>query len=217
MVPDLGNDISSLPPILTDADWTTLRTAIDNAPADSLPVYTLAPAPESVITDLTRIADPSAPTNFDLAVADNRDGSSEPMPKEVHLTWKYLNGLGGVPERDDVRFNVAILETEIPPDGGNPTMDQFPTIEQAKGLTAAEIGPGVYLDGKITILKDLSFAGHRQWTDPAPTTTPRDYRVDFPAMRNKRYLVRVVAKRFTFDQTGELYSGADHVFSVDVK
>ena len=114
MVPDSGNDISSIPPVLSDSDWATLKAAIDNAPVDSLPVYTSAPAPESVIADSTRIADPSAPTNFNLAVADNRDGTSEPMTKEVHLTWNYLNGLGGVPERDDVRFNVAVLEKDIP-------------------------------------------------------------------------------------------------------
>jgi hypothetical protein len=217
MVPDSGNDISSVPPVLTDADWATLKTVIDNAPASSLPVYTSAPAPESLISDSTRIADPSAPTNFSLTVADNRDGAAEVMPKEIHLTWNYLNGLGGVPERDDVRFNVAILEKDIPPGGGNPSMTDFPTIDDAKGLNAVEVGGGVYSDGNLIILEDVSFSGHQQWTDPSPTTIPRQYRVDFPATKNKRYLIRVVAKRFPFDQSAELYSGADHVFSVDVQ
>jgi len=216
MVPDNGNDISTVPLTLSDQDWANLKAVIDNPPVGALPVFTSAPAPESVVTDATRVADPFAPANFGIAVTDNRDGSSEPLPKEIHLTWSYLNGFGGVPERDDVRFNVAILEEDIPAGGGNPNPSDFPTISQAEGLQAVEVGNGIYTEGNIMLLEDLSFAGHNQWTDPTPSTTPRQYRIDFPAERNKRYLIRVLPKRFCFDQTGELYSGVDHVISVDV-
>lgn len=217
MVPDNGNDISTTPPPLSDQDWANLKAVIDTPPVGALPVFTLAPAPESVITDATRIADPFAPTNFNITVSDNRDGSSEPLPKEIHLTWNYLNGFGGIPERDDVRFNVAVLETDIPIGGGNPNASDFPTIDQAKGLQAVEVGNGVYTEGNVMLFEDLSFAGHKQWTDPSPTAAPRQYRIDFPAESNKRYLIRVLSKRFCFDQTGELYGGVDHVVSVDVR
>ncbi len=217
MVPGSGNDISSAPPVLSDSDWSSLRAVIENPPADSLQVYTTAPAPESVITDSTRIADPAAPTNFAVTVADNRDGSSETMPKEVHLTWNYSNRLGGIPERDDVRFNVAIVEKDIPSGGAAPALSEYPTIDQAKGTGATDLGGGVYSDQGIFILENSSFTGHQQFTDPASTTSPRQYRVDFPASKNKRYLIRVLAKRFSFDQSGEVYSNADHVLSVDVQ
>jgi hypothetical protein len=221
MVPGDGNDLSAEPPApgLSDGDWTILRTVLENPPSDpqSLKLYTAAPAPESVITDETRLADPSAPSDFSIEVTPNRDGITEVMPREVHLSWKYLNSLGGVPERDDVRFNVAIIETDITATGGDPTPDQFPTIEQAKGIGATDLGGGVYTDGRILILKDVSFFGHRKWTDPAATTFPRQYRVDFPASTGKRYLIRVLSKRFCFDQSGEKFSNADHVFSVDVR
>jgi len=217
MVPGSGNDISSVPPVLSDSDWTALRAAIENPPADSLLVYTVAPAPESVVTNSTRIGDPAAPTNFAVTVADNRDGSMEAMPKEVHVTWSYLNNLGGVPERDDVRFNVAIIEKDIPAGGAPPAPGDYPSIDQAQGTGATDLGGGVFLDQGVFILENVSFWGHQQFTDPPSALSPRQYRVDFPASRNKRYLIRVLAKRFSFDQSNELYSNADHVFSVDVQ
>lgn len=221
MVPGDGNVLSADPPapVLSDADWNTLRAVLENPDSDSktLKLYTEAPAPESVINDATRIADPSAPTDFSIVTTDNRDGIGESMPKEIHISWNYLNNLGGVPERDDVRFNIAILESDIPLTGDNPTLNQFPTIDQAKGVGAVSIGGGVFTDGPLIILKDISFGGHQRYTDPNPSSLPRQYRVDFPAMNNKRYLIRVVAKRFCFDQSGEKYSSVDHVFSVDVR
>lgn len=218
MVPGDGNDLSSTPPVLGDVAWKALRAVIEDPASDthSLPVYTSAPAPESVISDATRVADPAAPTNFAIAVTDNRDGPAETMPKEIHVTWDYLNNFGGVPERDDVRFHMAISETDIPAGGGNPIASDFPTIEQTKGIGATNLGGGVFISGGVFILKDISFVAHLRWTDPPASTVPRQYRVDFPAAKNKRYLIRVLAKRLCFDQSGDAYSNADHVFSVDV-
>lgn len=138
------------------------------------------------------------------------------MPKAVHLSWNYFNELGGVPERDDVRFHVAIREADTPIGSGAATLADFPTIEQTKGIGATKISGETYTDGQILIVKDISFAGHVRWTDPTPTSTARLYRVAFPAERNKRYLIRLVAKRFCFDQSREKYSPIDHVVSVDV-
>jgi hypothetical protein len=80
------------------------------------------------------------------------------------------------------------------------------------------VSDGVYTNGPLQILEDVSFAGHRRWTDPAPTSGARAYRVDFPVLAWKRYLVRVAAKRFAFDKAeDQLFSDIDHVFSVDVR
>ena len=43
----------------------------------------------------------------------------------MRLSWNYLNDLGGVPERDDVRFHVAIRETNTPTGGGTPAPADF--------------------------------------------------------------------------------------------
>jgi hypothetical protein len=204
---------------LSDADWDKLRRVLENADTDprSLKLYTEAPAPESVLTENTRIADPSGPQNFNIHVVNNRDGTAEPMAREVQMAWSYLNSLGGVPERDDVRFNMAVLEGDIPANGAAAQLDDFPSIDQTNGVGASGLGGGAHTDGRLLIVKDISFVGHRRWTDPPAMATPRQYRVDFPAQKDKRYLIRIVAKRYTFDQSVEKLSNADHVFSVDVR
>jgi hypothetical protein len=216
-----GNDLSSdpLPSPLGDADWDKLRRVLENPDSDprSLKLYTEAPAPESVLIDDTRIGDPSGPQNFTINVANNRDGAAEPMAREIQVAWSYLNSLGGIPERDDVRFNIAVLEGDIPPNGAEPQLGDFPSIEQTKGVGASALNVGVYTDGSLLIVKDVSFVGHRRWTDPVGITAPRQYRVDFPAQKDRRYLIRMAAKRYTFDQSVEKLSNADHVFSVDVQ
>jgi hypothetical protein len=221
MLPGDGNNLSADPPapVLSDDDWNRLRAVLTNPDSDpqSLKVYTEAPAPEDILSDVARIADPYAPANFLASVVDNRDGPTEPLPKEIHLSWKYLNGFGGVPERDDVRFHVAITEAAIPPDGKEPAPGDYPTIDQAKGVSAIPVSGEVSRDGQITIIKDISFLGHVRFTDPVATTTPRQYRLDFPVATAKRYLIRVVAKRFCFDQSETKYSSADHVLWIDVR
>jgi hypothetical protein len=170
-----------------------------------------------VATEATRLADPSSPTNFAAVVAPNRDGQVGVFPHEVQLSWSYLNSLGGVPERDDVRFNVAIIEAAIPADNAGPSTNDFPSIEETQNSGAAHVGGGVFSNGRALILRDVSFAGHVRWTDPAPTTTPREYRVAFPALNGKRYLVRVLAVRHTFDQNIQNYSSMEHVFFLDIR
>ncbi|WOH63610.1 hypothetical protein [Bradyrhizobium sp. BWA-3-5] len=215
-----GNDLGEpQPALISDADWDKLRMVIENADADprSVKTYTDAPAPESTMDQATRIGDLSGPQNFAVGIEDNPDGPSEASPKRVRLEWTYLNSFGGVPERDDVRFNIAIQETIIPAGGGEPDSRDFPSIEQTKARGFDDLGGGVFTDGTIFVLRDMSFEGHKRWTDPSPTLTPRRYKLDFPASLNKRYLVRVVAKRFGFDQGGDRFSAADHLLKIDVK
>jgi hypothetical protein len=220
MVPNDGNDISAEPPpdVMSDSDWNALKAMLEASGPDprQFKLYTEAPAPESAFTDEARVGDPSAPQLSSPTVADNRDGISEKLPKEIDISWDYLNSFGAVPERDDVRFNVSILEVDIPATGSAPSLDQYPSIETTKGIGATRISGDVYRDGDTLIVKDISFVGHTRWTDPAGTKVPRHYRLAFPAETNKRYLVRVLAKRFCFDQSDIKYSGVDHVLAVDV-
>ena len=220
MAPFVGNDLSDPSRSgMSDSDWNKLKAILENPGLDarSLKLYTEAPAPESVLTPESRTNDASAPTGFLLEVTGNREGVTESFAKEIHFSWKYLNSFGGVPERDDVRFHLAILETEIPSGGVNTPIKDFPTVEQTKGIGATQVSDNIYRDGEITILKDITFSGHLRWTDPAPAITPRQYFIALPAAKDKRYLIRLMAKRYTFDQTVEKYSDADHVFSVDTR
>ncbi|MBB5663865.1 hypothetical protein GGE68_002055 [Rhizobium leguminosarum] len=213
-----GADISvdPLPSDLSDSDWEALKKVMEDPDSDprSMRLYTKVPAPESIASDETRKADPFGPENFYVEVSDNRDGLSEPMQKEIRISWTYLNGLGAVPERDDVRFNVAVLEREMPQVDTPPQISDFPSIEETKAIGASLLEGGVYTDGRLLIFKDLSFVGHTKWTDPVDTKEPRKYQLIFPAATGKQYLIRVSAKRFSFDQSGEVFSNADHVFAV---
>jgi hypothetical protein len=192
---------------------------IDNPDAysSSLKLYTEAPAPDSLMTDATRIADPAAPAKFTFTVVDNRDGTGELLPKEIRFAWNYLNTLGGVPERDDVRFHLAFREVQIPLAGGDSQAPDYPSVEQTIATAASQIAGDVFADGDTIIIKDISFKNHKKWTDPLPTTSPRQYEVSFPVSPGKRYLIRLLPKRFCFDQSEIKYSSRDHVFAVDVK
>jgi hypothetical protein len=120
-----------------------------------------------------------------------------------------------VPERDDVRFHLLIREVEIPSDGSNTPDADFPSLEAAKGLTAMHIDNEFYISDGALLIKNVSFENHKKWTDAPPTARPRPYTVTFPAKKDKRYLLRLLAKRFTFDNDVELFSQANHLFAVD--
>jgi hypothetical protein len=217
--PPNGNDLSGEPPgtELGTSDWSVLQALMMQPPTDAPRIYTSAPAPESALLDSTRIGDAFAPDNFALSSTVNRDGAGQLMDREVHLSWTYLNGLGAVPERDDVRFNVAVQEVTVAAGAQPPPPTDYPSLDEVKGIGASELAPGIFTDGRNVIFRDLSFAGHRRWTDPPPTTVPRQYRLVFPAASGKRYLIRVSAKRYTFDGAVEAFSDKDHVFFIDVQ
>jgi hypothetical protein len=230
MVPGRGRgnvlvDGSGQPhPEIAEADWQALKAALKAPPSNAVRVYSQAPAPESIRNDLTQIKDESYAIALTKQVNDNRDSDHAELSKEIIFGWKYHNSFGGVPTRDDVRFHIAIREVEIPDDGSNPEDAAFPTIVQARGMGASSLGNEVFKDGDVVIIKNVSFEGHKKWTDPAPTNGPRDYSVAFPASSGKRYLIRLISKRFTFDQIsrnnpGEadsvMYSSYDHTLWVD--
>jgi hypothetical protein len=219
MLPDDGNDLTANPPsaVMSDGDWNKLLAIIENPDSASSTVktYTEAPAPESTTNSETRLADPAAPTGLMLKVLDNQDRDDRNYTKRIHLTWNYLNNLGGVPQRDDVRFNVAIIETDIKSE--QPNAGEYPTLDQSTARGATSIGDGFFSDGTVMILQNVSYAGHHRFSDTTPATAPRVYSIDFPAKVNKRYLIRVLAKRFCFDQQEQKFSNVDHLVSADIR
>jgi hypothetical protein len=67
------------------------------------------------------------------------------------------------------------------------------------------------------LINNISHAGHVRNTTPEPAFSPRQYRVVIPTRCNKRYLARLVPKRFCFDRSGVLASSVDHLAYFDVR
>ncbi|TCU14440.1 hypothetical protein EV132_109163 [Rhizobium sullae] len=44
-----------------------------------------------------------------------------------------------------------------------------------------------------------------------------EYRLDFPGICNGRYAIRILPKRFCFDQSDVAFGSEDHLLSVDVR
>lgn len=190
-----------------------------------LKVYTQCVAPESTTSPATRAADTHAPSNFAADVEENRDGDNPDYPHEITAKWKYYNGFGEVPTRDDVRFDLAIRAVDMSGQSGAwppPTSSDYP---DPSGMVRRRIGGGTPggLDTEIVeiarLLTDIAYWEHWEYTDPTPTNGPRDYQVSFPARCHHRYLFNTVPKRFCFDAPGAVkYSQntAGHKWYVDV-
>jgi hypothetical protein len=138
-----------------------------------------------------------------------RDG----FDRVIRLTWKYLNGYGQVPERDDVRFHVAIKRETL---SRAVRIKDFPSMAEVRGDRFEAIAGEVGTSGSATLLKNASFIDHRKWMDPQPASTPRDYAIEVPASCGERYLFRILPKRFCFDYNGIAYGTEDHLIYADV-
>jgi hypothetical protein len=213
MVPRDGNDISESPTEISDADWHKLSDCLwgsGGADCGYKPLYSACPAPESGLA-----ADPAGPQAIAATlIAAPQNGS--PGQKAVRLSWKYQNILGGVPERDDVRFNVAVKEAAVPLGGTPPSPTDYPSAVETQDGGFAPISGEIGTNRTARLLRNASFLGHTTATDPSPTAVPRTYQIDIPAVCGKRYLVRIVPKRFCFDQSNVVFSAVDHTAFVDV-
>jgi hypothetical protein len=197
---------------ISPAEWRVLSNCIwsnGGSECGYKPLYTQCPAPES----MTPNGDPAAIAGLAASVVDLSSGGSA---NAVRVSWQYRNALGEVPERDDVRFNVAVKESDIPAGGGDPVPSDFPSLAEAEGAGWQSVQGDIGRSGTDWVLQNASYAGHLRWTDPLPTATARDYRVDIPAQCGKRYLIRIAPKRFCFDNSGQLFSSADHTLYADV-
>src|SRR5262249_41404650 len=144
--------------------------------------------------------DPSAPSKLTAKVVPLPPGASG-ADRVIRVSWKYLNDYGGVLQRDDVRFNLAVKETAIPAGAAAPAVADYPTMDEAAGRDFDPAGGNIGPSGSATLIENASYAGHSKWTDPPPTQAGRDFRVDFPGACNRRYLIRLLPKRFCFDQS----------------
>jgi len=216
-----GNELGGVTHQILDSDWKKLSECLWGTGGNECgykPLYTKCPKPESHESDSStgETPDPSGPTALAAAAIDVAKSDGIIGGKAVRLTWKYLNSLCHVPERDDVRFNIAIREIDSPEGQAKPSPSDYPTIDDVQGKRSTPIDGDIGRLETGWLLQNASYAGHLRWTDPTPTTTAREYRVDFPAVCGKRYLVRISPKRFCFDRSNQVFGDADHVAFADV-
>ncbi|WP_018238266.1 hypothetical protein [Ensifer sp. BR816] len=210
MLPHYGGDLSEQSPEVTDDEWQALSQCLwdaGGAECGYRPLYTACPSPG-------RTGDGYVPQDLAteiVALSAPRDG----FKHAIRLSWTYLNGYGQVPERDDVRFNIAI-KTEAISQTTAPRSDDFPTMAEARGDRLATIVGKVGFSGSTSLVQDASFVGHRKWTEPLPASAPRRYSIEIPAACGKRYLFRILPKRFCFDYNGIAFGTEDHVIHTDV-
>ncbi len=210
MLPHYGGDLSLQSPPITDAEWQALSQCVWNAGGEECgyrPLYTACPSPG-------RGGDGYSPREISattVSLASPRDG----FGRVIRLTWKYLNGYGQVPERDDVRFHVAIKREVLSLSRAVRTED-FPSMAEVRGDRFEAVAGEVGTSGSATLLKNASFVDHRKWMDPLPAGTPRDYAIEIPASCGERYLFRILPKRFCFDYNGISYGTEDHLIHADV-
>ncbi|RAZ85312.1 hypothetical protein DPM33_29420 [Mesorhizobium hawassense] len=212
MLPGSGNDLSSGAPPLSLEDWRKLSDCLwgaGGAECGYRPLYTRCPAPEaqdegSLLADAKIQVLPPPP-------------GAEVNTRILRVSWTFRNSYGGVPERDDIRINVAVGAGAIPATGDPPQSGQYPSIEQAKGTDVEAISGPVGSSGSSLLIQNVSFAGHTKWSDPTPSMLPRSFQIDLPGECNRRTLIRLVPKRFCFDQSEAAFSEADHLIYADVQ
>jgi hypothetical protein len=206
MIPEHGGKLSKGTRKISETEWAQLGQCVwgnGGNICNYRPLFTSCPAPG-------RNGDTFVP--FDFSVRPHwLTGELANTPNVLHLTWKYLNGYGDVPQRDDVRFNIAVKVEDIPASQTSPDQHAYPTIDEAKGVRFVSLHDNLGWSGTAMLLQNASFDGHRQRTDPPLSDQPRHYSIAIPATCGKRYLIRVLPKRFCFDYSGISYSDADYL------
>lgn len=211
MTPEHGGSLWKGVRVLNDDDWLRLSRCawgVGGSECGYRPLFTQCPPPGGG-------GDTFVPTDFSVDVRFH-PAAAEGAQRILRLSWKYLNGYGDVPARDDVRFNVAYKTAGVPLVRGPPARHDYPTADEAKGTGFVAAAGSVGRSGSATLLKDVSFAGHKKWTDPVPSNTARLYSVDVPAACGKRYLFRIVPERFCFDNSGIRFSEAEYLLYRDI-
>ncbi|MEX2745078.1 hypothetical protein AB3480_27905 [Rhizobium mongolense] len=211
MTPEHGGNLWKGVRALNDEEWLRLSQCAwgpGGSECGYRPLFTQCPPPGGG-------SDTFVPADFSADVRSDPVAASGSQ-KILRISWKYLNGYGYVPARDDVRFNVAFATTDVPLDRGPPAQQEYPTIDEAKGMGFVAAAGGVGRSGSATLLEDASFVGHKKWTDPVPSNVARLYSVDVPAACGKRYLFRIVPKRFCFDNSDIRFSEAEYLLYKDI-
>jgi hypothetical protein len=211
MVPGSGNALSANAPPLSLEDWKKLSDCLWGAGGPECryrPLYTPCPAPESA--GETSALEEAAATVLPAPADETR------FRRVLRVSWTYLNSYGGVPERDDVRFDVAVKTAAIPADRAAPKPSDYPTMSDVRMAEPESSARPVASAAGGLVIANVSYAGHRRWTDPEPSVDPRRFRLDLPAQCNQRYLIRLVPKRFCFDQSNIAYGPLEHKIYADI-
>ena len=210
MVPGSGNDLSNAPR-LSAQDWQELSDCLwqaGDADCRYRPLYTPCPAPESE-------GEGSSLADLEVQVLPAPPGEAA-TTRVIRVGWTYGNSYGGVPERDDVRVNVAVGTSAIPANGEPPESGAYPSVDQAKGFDVEPVSEAVGAAGSTLVIQNVSYAGHTRWTDPTPAVLPRKFKIDMPGKCSQRTLIRLLPKRFCFDPSEAAYGPADHLIYADV-
>lgn len=213
MAPGTGNNLSAQSDGMSLADWRVLSTCLWGAGRGECayrPLYTPCPAPGAGPQ-----GDGYGPEQLATAIFAVPTGETA-ADRVLRISWRYLNAYGNVPQRDDVRFDLAVKETPVPPDGRLPSASDYPGREKAISATEPTHPGNFAASGSTTIIRNTSYRGHLRFTDPVASTNLRDYRVDVPASCDRRYLVRLLPKRFCFDQINVAQSDSDYLSYVDI-
>ncbi|RAX37871.1 hypothetical protein [Rhizobium tropici] len=211
MTPEHGGNLWKGVQTLSDEDWLRLTRCawgVGGSECGYRPLFTPCPPPGGG-------GDTFLPADFSADVRSQATAANG-VQKILRLSWKYLNGYGNVPTRDDVRFNVAFKTMDVSLVRGPPGQQEYPTIDEAKGMGFVAAAGGVGRSGSATLLKDVSFAGHKKWTDPVPSNIARLYSIDIPAACGMRYLFRIEPKRFCFDNSEIRFSETEYLLYKDI-
>lgn len=205
MVPGYGNEMASLMPPLSAPDWERLSDCLWGAGGSECgyrSLYTACPQPESP-------EDGSAVLDLAIKVLPSASGDD----RRLEVRWRYLNSHGEVPSRDDVRFDMAIASRpSVTGAAPSHTVDLL-------GRQDVDGEPGSAVGGTPTqrrVIQDISYKGHSRWTEPSPSLVPRLYEVVLPATCGRSYRVRLLPKRFCFDQSGLAYGTREHILQADL-
>lgn len=211
MYPVEGNNLARGSTEIDLIDWRELSNCLWGAGGSECgykPLYTPCPAP-------------GVPSQGDRSVPSGSTISDLPLPhhenpdRALRINWNYLNNYGGVPQRDDVRFNVAV-KMEALSSSGPPVERDYPSVEEATGKNATFLKGEVASSGEAVVIQNVSYFGHQRFTEPKPSSDLRQFQLDLPAKCNRRYLARILAKRFCFDQTDVVYADEGDLLFADV-
>jgi hypothetical protein len=214
MIPIDGNDLSGSMPETSSDDWRKLSNCLweaGGAECGYRPLYTACPAP-----GMGSEGDDATPTEFAatrLPLPPGENGGG----RRLRLSWNYLNDLGGVPERDDVRFDVALKSAAIPSSAQPPAAEDYPDRDETKGKDFIAIDDEIGKSGTATLIRNIAYFGHAKFTEPTPSTKPRAFRLDLPAQCDRRYMARILPKRFCFDQSDVKYADEGHLLYADIR
>lgn len=214
MVPIEGNDLAGFAPEINSLDWSILSNCLWNAGGPECnyrPLYTSCPKPGAAVD-----GDPFEPSGL-IAEALLLSDIQLPGYRLLRLRWNYLNGYGSIPQRDDVRFDVAVKAVDLPITDRIPLRESYPPMEDVIAADMAEPTDDVVASAGAILVRNLSYLGHARFTDPTASADQRAFQLDLPGKCNRRYLVRIVPKRYCFDQQVLTYGPMDYLTYADVR